>query len=307
MVAVFGLSGSAAREEVVDKTFDARETVRINTVSGDCMVKQGTDDKIHVHLVYSYSPQGSFEPEFQERGRALRLSENHYESNSGSSQWTVTVPADTRVRFSTASGDFEASGLTGDISVETASGDIVVEGCTGRLDFESASGDISADNCQGELEFNTASGDITLDDCSGEYDIETASGDIEIDGGEGEFDLSAASGDIEADNITLTASGSFEAASGDVEISLAKSAQYDLVVSSASGSATLDYNGHPIKGQFEFTARLRRGKIVAPFDFDDEEEFERWGQDYVRKSFSRDGDSPFVVIETGSGRAELIE
>jgi hypothetical protein len=50
-----------------------------------------------------------------------------------------------------------------------------------------------------------------------------------------------------------------------------------------------------------------RGRIVAPFDFDDEEEFERWGQDYARKSFKRGNDGPMIAIETASGRAELKE
>lgn len=304
---VLSMSALAARKEVVEKTFDVKESVRINTVSGDCIIKQGDVDKIHVHLIHTYRPSGSFEPEFEERGKVLRLSENHYESNSGSSVWTITVPADTRIRFSTASGDFEADGLKGNLDAETASGDMLMENCTGRFDFETASGSILVENCEGEFEFSSASGDISIENCNGTFELESASGNVEIEDCEGEFEASVASGDVEAEGVVITAASSFETASGDVDVVLGASSEYDLVLSTASGSATLDYDGHPINGSFEFEAGGRRGRIVAPFDFDKEEEFERWGEDYVRKSFKHGSDGPLIAIETASGKARLIE
>lgn len=304
---VFSMSAFAGREEVVDKEFDLKETVRINTVSGDCIIKQADVDKIHVHLVHTYRPDGSFEPEFEERGKVLRLSENHYESNRGRSVWTITVPADTRIRFSTASGDFEATGMNGDLKAETASGSMVIESCTGRFDFETASGDLLATDCKGEFEFSSASGRVTVENCSGAFELESASGDVEIENCEGEFEAGVASGDIEVEGVVITAASSFETASGDVDVVLGASSEYDLVLSTASGSATLDYDGHPINGSFEFEARVRRGRIVAPFDFDKEEEFERWDQAYVRKSFKHGSDGPLIAIETASGKARLIE
>ena len=303
---VLSMSAFAGRKEVIDKEFDLKETVRIHTVSGDCIIRQGDVDKIQVHLVYTYRPDGSFEPEFEERGKVLRLSENHYESNRGSSIWTITVPAETRIRFSTASGDFEAEGMTGNLDAETASGDMIIENCAGRFDFETASGNLRAIDCKGEFEFSSASGDVTIENCNGIFELESASGDVEIENCEGEFDAGVASGDVEVEGVIVTAASTFETASGDVDVALGSSSEFDLVLSTASGSATLDYSGHPVKGSFEFVARVRRGRIVAPFEFDIEEEFERWDQDYMRKSFRR-GEGPMIAIETASGRAELIE
>lgn len=303
---VLSMSAFAGRKEVVEKEFDLKETVRINTISGDCIVQRGDVDKIKVHLVYTYRPDGSFEPEFEERGKVLRLSENHHKSNSGSSVWTITVPAETRIRFSTASGAFQADGIKGNIDAETASGDMLMENCTGRFDFETASGAILVEHCQGEFEFSTASGNISIENCEGSFELESASGDIQVENSEGEFEAGTASGDVDVDGVVITAASSFETASGDVDVVLGAGSEYDLVLSSASGSATLDYNGHPINGSFEFLARVRRGRIVAPFEFDDEEEFEQWDQAYVRKSFKR-GDGPMIAIETSSGRAKLIE
>ena len=105
----------------------------------------------------------------------------------------------------------------------------------------------------------------------------------------------------------LTYDASFQTASGDVEVQLGATAEHDLEVSTASGRATLDYSGHPIKGRFEFVSKDRRGRIKCPFEFDDERRFDRWGDTYVRKTFTRDGEEPLIFIETASGRATLKE
>ncbi len=123
----------------------------------------------------------------------------------------------------------------------------------------------------------------------------------------GEFDLSTASGDIDAAGVVLEFASSFTTASGSVEVQLGATAEFDLDVSTASGRATLDYNGNPVKGSFEFVSKDRRGRIKCPFDFEDERRFDRWGDTYVRKTFTRGGDEPRIVIETASGRATLSE
>ena len=43
---------NAGREKEIIKTFDNKEIVEINTVSGDCVVTKGNTEKIEVHLVY---------------------------------------------------------------------------------------------------------------------------------------------------------------------------------------------------------------------------------------------------------------
>jgi len=88
---------------------------------------------------------------------------------------------------------------------------------------------------------------------------------------------------------------------------LAQTSEFDLDVSTASGRATLDYDGNPIKGFFEMVSKDRRGRIKCPFDFEDEERFDRWGDTYVRKTFTREGNEPRITIQTASGRATLIE
>jgi len=279
----------AGRRQEETRTFEGVEAIRINTVSGDCVVQKGSGDEVTVEVVWSYSPRDSFEPRFTDRGRVLKLSEDMYGSNSGSSLWTLTVPDGVEIRFNSASGGIRISELEGEFSAETASGDIEI------------------DRCRGEFDFSSASGDVEMIECSGDFDLNTASGDIELRACQGDFETSTASGEIDADGVILDEASEFSTASGRAIVTLGATAEHDLRVSTASGRATLDYNGNPIKGYFEFTAKYRDGRIDAPFDFDDEEGYRRWGDRYVRKWFTKEADTPEIFIETASGHAVLTE
>ncbi|MBD3179688.1 MAG: DUF4097 family beta strand repeat protein, partial [Candidatus Latescibacteria bacterium] len=172
--------------------------------------------------------------------------------------------------------------------------------------LSTASGDIHIEDCSGEIEMSTASGDIEgsgLD--SDEIELSAASGDIEISDSRGGFDLSVASGDVEAEGLEITSQSEFSTASGEVEIVLANSPRVGIDLSTASGDVLLDYNGNRMVGYFELTARKGRGRIRAPFSFDREEEFKKNGRTYLRKSFSKNGDSPEIYLHTASGKVEL--
>ena len=292
----------------INKTFEAKKSVRIQTVSGDCVVKTGDAGKISVQVKYSERAEDSFEADMQEKSNSLKLRERwHGSSSGGRVEWTVTVPAETEIEFSTASGDFSAEDINIMLDASTASGDITIENSQGEFEISTASGDISIIESKGEFDFSTASGDIKSSQMTGEMEFSTASGDIKIRNGEGVFELSCASGDIKTSGLVIKEESSFSTASGDVEVELAKSSEFDLELSAASGDVSLDYNGNDIKGYFEFTAKKRSGSIRSPIDFDNEEEYGRNGDEYVKKSFSKGGQSPKIYLSTASGRASLRE
>ena len=296
----------AQAEKELHKTYEAKKSVRIKTVSGDCVVKSGVAGKILVDLVYSVEPEGAFEPEISESGTSLRIRERWYGSSSrGRVTWTVTAPPETEIEFSTASGDLSVNGLTKSIDASTASGDVTLENTKGEYDISTASGEVIIEGAQGEFDISTASGDVEGYQLQGEFDLSTASGDIEISDSQGMFDMSCASGGVEASNVVIEEESSFSTASGEVYVKLGKTSDYDLDLSSASGRATLDYNGNAIKGSFEFTAKKRRGRIESPISFDHEEEYERYDQIYMRKTFTQGGTIPKIIISTASGRAIL--
>ncbi len=192
-----------------------------------------------------------------------------------------------------------------EIDFSTASGDLSITEVGGRFSASTASGDIEVERSSGEYVFSSASGDVRMDDCRGEFDISTASGDIRTSDCTGMFDLSSASGDVVGRGVNLNDDSEFAAASGDVDIRLGSAPEFDLHLGTASGSALLSLNGIEPKGRLEFVAKVRGGEIDCPFSFDDEERFERWGDEYIMKTFTRGGDVPLITIKTASGEAGL--
>jgi DUF4097 and DUF4098 domain-containing protein YvlB len=315
----------AAGEKTVEKTFDAKKLVEIKTVSGDCRVMRGAAGKVQVKLVYEYDSD-CFKPEFIEEDARLVLKEDFYRSGScsGHSDWTVQVPEKTDIRFVSASGDFVlenvdgalevkvASGdirvmdATGDFEVKTASGDIEVRNLSGSIVFMTASGDVEGEKLDGTVKLKTASGNVDAVGIKGEVSLVSASGDVKLEDAQAEISLKTASGSVKALSVTVTGASEFKCASGDVLVKLAKTADFDLTLASASGDAVLDYNGNTVKGAFEFSARVKDGRIVSPFNFDEEEVVTRYRRDkYHVKRFSRNGEKPVITIKTSSGKAEL--
>ncbi len=293
----------------VNREFPAKSSVKINTISGNCIIKRGNSDKILVEIDATYRPRDNFEPAIEEDGDRLIISEEMYGSTHGECTWTITVPEKTKISFSTASGNFEAADLDSRISVNTASGNITVDNCKGELKGSTASGEVSLKGLSGDIQATTASGDVSLENLSGIIEVSAASGNIKARALKGELNLSVASGNITASEIYPEEACDFGTASGDVSVILAGGPKDDLKVSSASGNAVLDYNGMPMKGHFKLTACVdpHPGRIKAPFKFDKEEEFTRGDQDYVTKSFTKDNRSPEITIETSSGDAVLEE
>jgi DUF4097 and DUF4098 domain-containing protein YvlB len=296
----------AATEKKIQKEFDGVKSLKIGTVSGDCIIKTHRSDKVIVDLVYDVDPEGHFDYRIDERNGKLSIKERWSGgSTSGDVIWTLTVPEGAEIDFSTASGDLEVTGPIGEIDASTASGDIELENISGEIEVSTASGEVTISKGDGDVKISTASGDVECTGIKGEMRISTASGEIEISDSRGEFELSCASGEITAKGITIEESSNFSTASGSVEVILAKTSEYDLSLSAASGDVTLDYNGNTVKGYFEFEAKKSRSSITCPFDFDEEEEFEKYGKTYVRKSFSRSGDEPEISLSTASGKIVL--
>lgn len=270
-ILILSLSSFANAKRELVREFDKKEIVSLKTVSGDCIIKTGETDKIIVKVINEYSPRDSFEPSFRERDNALLIKEKIYGSNRGSSTWIITVPEGTEIDFSTASGEMMVRDYTG------------------------------------ALRGSTASGAYELINCKGLFDLKTASGSYDIKNCQGEFNIESASGNIYADGIIITEESDFTSASGNVKITLGATPKYDLNISTASGKAVLDYDGNKIVGFFEMTARYDKGRISAPFEFDDTEKFNRHGQRYIRNSITKKSDQPFITIATASGRATLRE
>ncbi|MDH5466918.1 MAG: DUF4097 domain-containing protein [Candidatus Aminicenantes bacterium] len=278
----------AAPEEKVDKTFGKKDEIRFKLVLGDCQLKKSSDGSIHVHLVYSYEPDMSFEPLIRERGGTLYLEEKMRGNNpKGYSTWTVEVPDDIEIEFKSATGSLTVEGLK-----------IEIDGSTGT-------GDIELSQVKGEFDLSTGTGDVEAYDSEGEFELSSGTGNVKIKNCKGNFDASSGTGDVKAEGLTLELDGEFSSGTGDAEVSFPDGTDFELKVSSGTDDAILDMNGKQVKGYFEFTCHARRGRIVCPVKFDKEEEYKDNDQTYLRKSFTQGKDVPKVYVKTGTGTARL--
>ena len=323
LLVVFFMGQNHLAASEVEKHFQDIASVKIKTVSGDCIVSKNDKNEVEIVVVYDDN-EDEFEPKFEQRGSRLLLSERFGgRGSSGRVVWRVRVPDGTKIEFSSSSGDLEATGLNsdltagtssgdvdltdmeGDIKLGTASGDIRIKGASGELDFGTASGNITVAGTAGKLKLGTASGRLSAKDVEGKMRFGSASGDISIVRARGDFKINTASGDIDANDIIISEESEFDAASGDIEVTLGKSPDHDLKISAASGDVLLDFSGKPVRGHIVMTARARGGRIQTSFDFDDAVYFEERGQDYVTK-IAHKGNGPKIDLRSDSGKVVII-
>jgi hypothetical protein len=135
--------------------------------------------------------------------------------------------------------------------------------------------------------FGSASGNISMHDITGKINIHTASGMIN------------------ASNIKISESSEFTSASGSVQIRFSDSPKYDVLISSSSGVALIDFNQNPISGTIEMKTRTDRGEIECPLKFNTEKEELLGSQAYIVKSIVVTNEIPVIKIYTASGKAVL--
>jgi len=258
-------------QQKITRTYADKIMVYLPTVSGDCIVQTGDDDSIHVSVQHTYD-ENVFMAEFSVLATVLYLEEKFPPDTNaeGSSTWILTIPSETHIQFVSTSGNLEASDKTGSVIAETASGNINVANMENCMMLISASGDINTNNTKGTSYFQTASGNISVED------------------------------------FTADSTSSFTSDSGDVYVKLAESADQDLILSSTSGEAILDYNGNTVNGTFTFVAKQNSGHISCPFAFDTETTFWDGYNWYMKKTVVRNTPEPNINISTASGTARLI-
>ena len=86
-----------AGEQEILKTFTNKTMVKIDTFSGNCIVKKGPGNQIEVRFVHTFGT--SYKPTFLEEGSTLVLKEKIRLSGSGSSTWYLTVPEKTGIKY----------------------------------------------------------------------------------------------------------------------------------------------------------------------------------------------------------------
>jgi len=297
----------AQEEKIIEKSFEGVNDIEADFASGDITLIKGTSNTVYVKLVYTFDNE-RFTPEFEHNGSKLEIEEKFERgSNSGWSKWTITVPDGIKLEVNSGSGDITASNLDVTIDSNSGSGDIDLDNVSGSLDVNSGSGDVKLEKHNGEVSVNTGSGDVTVSGSEGEVDINAGSGDIRLHSIIANFSINTGSGDIEGEQLTIIGKSGFNSGSGDAEVSLAKSLDYNISLNSGSGNAELDFNGFEISGEITMKANKRSGDIIAPFDFDKVEEEDNGNQTIIKKTVKIGSKDIKISVGTGSGNAVIKE
>ncbi len=241
-------------------SMDADETTTIDTtiafaatggvadlslISGKITVTAWARPEARVHVTSDHVPV-RFE---HESGRLLLdargYRHRHDDDDDGDNdvEFTITVPAGTRVILHSISGDLEVQGTRGEIEAHSVSGDIRVDDVAHNATLESLSGNMTVHNVRGDLHMRTVSGDAEADMVTGDVTFTSVSGHGYVTRATSRsLHMESVSGDLTYGG-TLDPSGSYDlhAHSGDVHIDLPADASATVSLDSFSGEITSDF------------------------------------------------------------------
>jgi hypothetical protein len=231
-----------SRHEVTDRqvhklAIGRNGVLDLANISGDVVVQSGGGDEAVVEVtlrghgetpeeakeqldrIYVDVTKGASRAEVRVRYKEHeRRGRRNY---NASADYRVTAPPDTRVTVHSVSGDVQARGMKGELSIETVSGDVTIDSSTrvsiaksvsgdvgltgiateGSLAASSVSGDVTARGLKASrLELSTVSGSVELHDVACDTaEIQSMSGDVQYLGAigrQGRYELQSHSGDI---------------------------------------------------------------------------------------------------------------
>ena len=243
--------------------------LEVQSGSGDIQVRTGNDGSVHVHgRVRASSNFLSFsggsvadrihkietDPPIEQSGNTIVVGErDRIRGWDGISiSYEITVPATTRVKANSGSGDLTIGEIAGPVSVSTGSGDIRVSRIADAVQARSGSGGIEVDGARsivantgsgnvrasavrGDVEARSGSGDISVaQEAAGQVNIGTGSGDVTLTGARGAVRAHTSSGDVTIEGVPA-AEWEISASSGDVRLRLPAAAAFDLNAHTGSG------------------------------------------------------------------------
>ena len=217
-------------------------------------------------------------PPIRQTGNSIRI--DYVNVRNISIDYDITVPADTRLRTHSSSGDQTIEDLRSNLELESGSGDMRLKNLNGDLHVHTGSGNVDAQDVTGAFNAEAGSGDIRLSaKGSGDVRVHTGSGNIDLRDVQGTVRAEAGSGDITIDG-TQTGIWDIRTGSGNVRLRLPSEAAFDLGASTGSGTVTVD---HPvtmtIQGNVQRAQRSISGKVR--------------------------GGGPMLTVRTGSGDVQI--
>ena len=177
-------------------------------------------------------------PPIRQTGNSIQI--DYVNMRNVAIDYEITVPADTRVRTRTGSGDQTLENVRGSFDLESGSGDMRLRDLNGELHLHTGSGDVEGRNVSGPITARAGSGDINIEQSAkGDVDVQTGSGNIELRGLEGGLHAEAGSGDLTVEAARV-APWQIRTGSGNVRVHLPSDAAFNLEANTSSGSVIVD-------------------------------------------------------------------
>src|SRR2546421_1742336 len=172
-------------------------------------------------------------PPIRQSSNSIRI--DYVNARNISIDYDITVPADTRLRTHSGSGDQTIEGLRSNLELESGSGDMRLNDLTGDLNVHTGSGNVEARDVTGGFNAEAGSGDIRMNaKGNGDVRVHTASGNVELRDVHGTVRAEAGSGGITIDG-TPTGVWGGRAGSGGVGVRLPEQAAVGLGAATGSG------------------------------------------------------------------------
>ena len=284
-------SAYAATEGSFERTLNVTGAVDLDVASGsgNIVVRSVNSSMVHVRGLIRARDDWKLRaedkvrylesnPPIEQTGNVIRIGriENREYSQNVSISYELDVPADTRLKAKSGSGNVTAGGLSGSIDLSTGSGNVKASGLGGEVRAETGSGNIDIDSVRagaqvhtgsgsihalgiaGAVKARTGSGNVKVEQTApGDVDAETGSGEIIVSGVQGALRAHTGSGGIDAGGDP-TGLWSLHAGSGSVKVRLKPNAAFDLNAHTSSGRVTLD---HPVTVTGTISPKDLKGKV----------------------------------------------
>lgn len=228
------------------------------------LFNQGYRSKIEIYLPTNYTGQLAVSTSSGVVITDLVFILSNLDVKSTSGDIEINEVYAKNINISTSSGCITVKKSEGTRNLKTSSGDTKLLRGSGVLDIESSSGTIEVQNNSGKLEAESSSGDIYIISSDGEKDIKTTSGSITLKKSSGYTVATASSGDVLITNMTN--GGDFNTTSGSITLEFTKevsSLLEDIKINASSGDVNLKL---PTSFEFNFSAGTSSGDIVTFFD-----------------------------------------
>ncbi|HYD54205.1 MAG TPA: DUF4097 family beta strand repeat-containing protein [Gemmatimonadaceae bacterium] len=244
--------------------FAARGSGEITVPGGDIIVRAWNEPRVRVRAA---AERGDVRLEGSSGFFSLGLRGSY--GRSTDARFEVTVPAGTRIRAVTQSGDISIVGTRGEVEASTQSGDVEVAEANERVAVNLLSGDVTMRRITGDVRVSAVSGDVELAESSGDVEIATVSGEIDLRGVTSRrVRAKSTSGDVSYDG-SIDPSGRYDLGShsGEVDVFLAQAVSAQITVSTYSGGIESDFpitlnpgdHNVGIGGTKRFTFNVGRG------------------------------------------------